>query len=103
MDDEKKVLSFSDAFEKKKKELESLVQKTVTNDPDESMDRSEALKSEIERRMLQAKIFREISNQMFLFEAEISYLRARIYLLTVLSVAMITSVLFLLGFLFSTR
>lgn len=102
MDDEKKVLSFSDAFEKKKKELEKLVQKTVAEQPEADLDKNEVIKNEIERRMLQAKIFREISNQMFLFEGEISYLRSRVYLLTILCTSSIIVLLFVLGFLAAT-
>jgi hypothetical protein len=96
-DDDKKILSFEEALLKKglKKEL----QKIENEEPEVSLD----ITSEIEKRTLQVKIFREISNQFIFMESKISYLNKKVEVLTWLTIILYVSFFLLLGFFFSIR
>ena len=102
----KKVLSFADAFNKKKEHQQNLesMEKILNQEKDKAEQNAideiedEKIAAEYQRRTLQMQIFREISNQMLYMEAEISALRARQYLHTSFLIVMFVIVLFLAGY-----
>ena len=103
---ETKVLSFADAFNKKREHQQNLesMEKILNQEQDEASKNpsedilDEKVQAEFKRRTLQMQIFREISNQMLYMEAEISVLRARQYLHMSFLIGMFVVVLFLVGY-----